>query len=406
MSSLKTILIGLLSGLCGSAVFTFWNLQPSIETVQPIAWPMMSVSTAQPTAIKPPKPRANFAPLSFEFAAKNSIDAVVHVRTSKQPSNASNPWYEILGYPAREPSLEGSGSGVIIAQNGFIVTNNHVIEGADKILVSLNNNRTYEASIIGTDPSTDIAVLQIFPDTPLPFIEFGRSDDVNIGEWVLAVGNPFDLTSTVTAGIISAKARNISLLRARPERGVFPIESFIQTDAAVNPGNSGGALVNAAGELIGINTAIASRTGSYAGYAFAIPSTIVEKVTQDLMQYGEVLRAYLGIQIEPVNEQLAEQLALDKVTGCAVTSIIPGSGAEDSEMTIGDIVLAIDGVEISNFPELQESMSQYRPGETVVVRVWRESAIVNVIVQLKDRDGQIAFQHDQGVLQKRPLTRS
>jgi S1-C subfamily serine protease len=295
---------------------------------------------------------------------------------------------------------------VIIAQNGFIVTNNHVIEGADKISVSLNNNRTYEASIIGTDPSTDIAVLQIFPDTPLPFIEFGKSDDVNIGEWVLAVGNPFDLTSTVTAGIISAKARNISLLRARPERGVFPIESFIQTDAAVNPGNSGGALVNAAGELIGINTAIASRTGSYAGYAFAIPSTIVEKVTQDLMQYGEVLRAYLGIQIEPVNEQLAEQLALDKVTGCAVTSIIPGSGAEDSEMTIGDIVLAIDGVEISNFPELQESMSQYRPGETVVVRVWRESAIVNVIVQLKDRDGQIAFQPDQGVLQKRSLTRS
>ena len=209
-----------------------------------------------------------------------------------------------------------------------------------------------------------------------------------------------------SAGIISAKARNISLLRARPERGVFPIESFIQTDAAVNPGNSGGALVNAAGELIGINTAIASRTGSYAGYAFAIPSTIVEKVTQDLMQYGEVLRAYLGIQIEPVNEQLAEQLALDKVTGCAVTSIIPGSGAEDSEMTIGDIVLAIDGVEISNFPELQESMSQYRPGETVVVRVWRESAIVNVIVQLKDRDGQIAFQPDQGVLQKRSLTRS
>jgi S1-C subfamily serine protease len=194
----------------------------------------------------------------------------------------------------------------------------------------------------------------------------------------------------VTAGIVSAKARNINLLRARPERGVFPIESFIQTDAAVNPGNSGGALVNTKGELIGINTAIASRTGSYAGYAFAIPSSIVSKVAQDLMRYGEVQRAYLGIQIEPVDEQLAKLLALDEISGCAIKAIVPGSGAADSEIAVGDIVLAIDGLPISNFAELQECMSQYHPGEKVVVRVWRQLKAADLTVQLRDRNGQIA----------------
>jgi S1-C subfamily serine protease len=347
----------------------------------------MSVSNVHAGPIDPSKIQEESAQNSFELAARKSIDAVVHVRIRKR--QAMSPWQELLRYSDPDPILEGSGSGVIIAENGFIVTNNHVIEGADKIVISLNNNRTYEAQIIGTDPSTDIAVLQINSDAPLAFIEFGRSDQVNIGEWVLAVGNPFDLTSTVTAGIVSAKARNINLLRARPERGVFPIESFIQTDAAVNPGNSGGALVNTKGELIGINTAIASRTGSYSGYAFAIPSSIVSKVAQDLMRYGEVQRAYLGIQIEPVDEQLAKLLALDEITGCAITAIVPGSGAEDSDIAVGDIVLAIDGLPISNFAELQECMSRYHPGEKVVVRVWRKLKAADMTVQLRDRNGRI-----------------
>jgi S1-C subfamily serine protease len=388
MSPLKIITISLLSGLGGSALFSLFGPRPTIETIEPSSLPLMSVSNVHPGPIDPSQIQEESAQNSFELAARKSIDAVVHIRTRKR--QAMSPWQELLRYSDPNPILEGSGSGVIIAENGFIVTNNHVIEGADKIVISLNNNRTYEAQIIGTDPSTDIAVLQINSDAPLPFIEFGRSDQVNIGEWVLAVGNPFDLTSTVTAGIVSAKARNINLLRARPERGVFPIESFIQTDAAVNPGNSGGALVNTKGELIGINTAIASRTGSYSGYAFAIPSSIVSKVAQDLMRYGEVQRAYLGIQIEPVDEQLAKLLALDEITGCAITAIVPGSGAADSEIAVGDIVLAIDGLPISNFAELQECMSQYHPGEKVVVRVWRQLKAADLTVQLRDRNGQIA----------------
>jgi S1-C subfamily serine protease len=406
MNPIKTIAIGLLSGLCGSALFAVFEPQPTTQSPQPASLPLMSVSNVHQTANKQSEIRAEFVQNSFEYAAGNSIDAVVHVRTSTQSRQALNPWHELLGYPTRSPILEASGSGVIIDPSGFIVTNHHVIEGADKIEVSLNNNRTYEAQVIGADPSTDIAVLQIFPGSALPCIEFGSSDDVNIGEWVLAVGNPFDLTSTVTAGIVSAKARNINLLRARPERGVFPIESFIQTDAAVNPGNSGGALVNTKGELIGINTAIASRTGSYAGYAFAVPSTIVRKVSQDLMLYGEVQRAYLGIQIEPVNQQLAKELALDEVAGCSITAIVPGSGAADSEVQVGDIVLAIDGIEISDFPELQECMSRYRPGETVVVRIWRELSAFNLTIQLKDRNGQIAEKLEPTLPQTHHLTPS
>lgn len=387
MSPFKIIAISLLSGLGGSALFSLFGPRPTIETMEPSSLPLMSVSNVHPRPIDPSKIQEESAQNSFELAARESIDAVVHVRTQKR--QAMSPWQELLRYSDPDPILEGSGSGVIIAENGFIVTNNHVIDGADKIVISLNNNRTFEAQIIGTDPSTDIAVLQINSDAPLPFIKFGRSDQVNIGEWVLAVGNPFDLTSTVTAGIVSAKARNINLLRARPERGVFPIESFIQTDAAVNPGNSGGALVNTKGELIGINTAIASRTGSYSGYAFAIPSSIVSKVAQDLMRYGEVQRAYLGIQIEPVDEQLAKLLALDEISGCAITAIVPGSGAADSEIAVGDIVLAIDGLAISNFAELQECMSRYHPGEKVVVRVWHELKAADMTVQLRDRNGQI-----------------
>jgi S1-C subfamily serine protease len=295
-----------------------------------------------------------------------------------------------MGYPTTDQIQEGTGSGVIISKEGHIVTNYHVIENADEIIVSMNNNRTYTAAIIGTDPSTDLAILQITNDTPTPFLAFGDSDELGIGEWVLAVGNPFDLTSTVTAGIVSAKARNLNLLRARPDRDVFPIESFIQTDAAVNPGNSGGALVNTAGELVGINTAIATKTGSYAGYSFAVPASIVKKVAKDLVQYGKVQRAYLGVQIEPVTEDMAATLAMNEVKGCAIVNFVKGSGAADSEIEIGDVVLAVNGWAISNFPELQECISRYNPGDSVAVQVWRGGAIFECEVQLRDRDGQPA----------------
>jgi Do/DeqQ family serine protease len=396
MNAFKILAIGLVAGFSGAAIFSLIGSQAPMQTSQPIQLPRVAVNeVAQAPLVsnvthKGPAQEYSALP-SFAQAAQTSVGAVVHVRTAMRTRMPLNPWYEMLGYRSPEEVHEGSGSGVIIGKEGFIVTNNHVIEGAEEITVSMNDNRTYIADVIGTDPSTDLAMLKISAEFPLPFVEFGNSDQVGIGDWVLAVGNPFDLTSTVTAGIVSAKARNINLLRARPDRGVFPIESFIQTDAAVNPGNSGGALINTRGELIGINTAIASRTGSYAGYSFAVPSTIVEKVAQDLMRYGEVQRAYLGIQIEPVTEEIAEQLDMTEIKGCAITDLVPGSGAAESGLEIGDVVLAIDGQEISDFPELQESVSRFHPGDEVMVRVWRNGEEREVLVQLKDRNGRLAI---------------
>lgn len=396
MNAFKILAIGLVAGFSGAAIFSLIGSQAPMQTSQPIQLPRVAANeVAQAPLVsnvthKGPAQEYSALP-SFAQAAQTSVGAVVHVRTAMRTRMPLNPWYEMLGYRSPEEVHEGSGSGVIIGKEGFIVTNNHVIEGAEEITVSMNDNRTYIADVIGTDPSTDLAMLKISAEFPLPFVEFGNSDQVGIGDWVLAVGNPFDLTSTVTAGIVSAKARNINLLRARPDRGVFPIESFIQTDAAVNPGNSGGALINTRGELIGINTAIASRTGSYAGYSFAVPATIVEKVAQDLMSYGEVQRAYLGIQIEPVTEEIAEQLDMTEIKGCAITDLVPGSGAAESGLEIGDVVLAIDGQEISDFPELQESVSRFHPGDEVMVRVWRNGEEREVLVQLKDRNGRLAI---------------
>lgn len=395
MNVFKIFAIGLVAGFSGAAIFFLIGPQAPLQTSRPIQLPLVAANAdaqapqASVATHKRPAPEYSVPP-SFAQAAQASVGSVVHVRTAMKTRMPMNPWHEMLGYRAPEQVQQGSGSGVIIGDDGFIVTNNHVIEGAEEITVSMNDNRTYKAEIIGTDPSTDLAMLKISAEFPLPFVAFGNSDQVEIGDWVLAVGNPFDLTSTVTAGIVSAKARNINLLRARPDRGVFPIESFIQTDAAVNPGNSGGALINTRGELIGINTAIASRTGSYAGYSFAVPSTIVEKVAQDLMLYGEVQRAYLGIQIEPVNETIAEQLDMTEVKGCAITDLVPGSGAAESGLKIGDVVLAINGQEISDFPELQESVSRFHPGDEVMVRVWRNGEEREVSVQLKDRNGRLA----------------
>ena len=233
---------------------------------------------------------------AFVHAAAASVDAVVHVQTASLVADQSNPWLSMLGMAAGRIA-QGSGSGVLVDESGIIVTNHHVIQSAREVRVNTSDGESHVARVVGSDPSTDLAVLAIEADRPLPAMTMGNSDEVQVGEWVLAVGNPLNLTSTVTAGIVSAKGRNIRLLEADASREVFPVESFLQTDAAVNPGNSGGALVNLEGQLIGINTAIASQTGSYAGYSFAIPSSIVAKVVKDIRELGRVQRAYMGIQV-------------------------------------------------------------------------------------------------------------
>lgn len=375
-------IIGLGAG-CIGALTTLTLVQPALTpSVRPAPTPVQFTHAPRTLA-----PSSALSSPSFSDAAERSVDAVVHVKTVQRSQSAPLPWFEMFGYGQPERISQGSGSGVIINSEGHIVTNNHVIDGADEIVVSLNNNRTYTAEVVGTDPSTDLAVLKIDAPVSLPHISFGSSQDVRVGEWVLAVGNPFDLTSTVTAGIVSAKSRDINILRGDPRTMEYPIESFIQTDAAVNPGNSGGALVNTSGELIGINTAIASRTGSYSGYSFAIPSAIVEKVVNDLRTFGEVRRAYLGIQIEPVDERLAAQLQLTEVAGCAIVGIVPHSGAFESELREGDVVLAIDGTSITDFPELQECVAKYHPGDIVNVAFSRDGTQRETQVQLKNKEG-------------------
>ena len=307
-------------------------------------------------------------------ASENTINSVVHVTTKVvQTTFQRDPFQEFFygpGAGGREFKQfgSGSGSGVIVSSQGYIVTNNHVIENANEIEVILNDNSKYTAKLIGADPSTDIAVLKIEGENFQP-ISLGNSDDLRIGEWVLAVGNPFNLTSTVTAGIVSAKARNINLLSDRTNPNVVPIESFIQTDAAVNPGNSGGALVNTRGELVGINTAIASQTGSYAGYSFAVPVNLVEKVMRDLIDYGIVQRGYLGVQIADINQELKEKNKLPNTKGVFVSKVVADGSADKAGMKDGEVILKIGSKEVNSVAELQEEIGKRRPGDKISLTV-------------------------------------
>jgi serine protease Do len=322
----------------------------------------------------------------FTYAAESSVHAVVHVKTqSTRDVPSENPFYDFFfGDRAnsynQQPVL-GFGSGVIISPEGYIVTNNHVIDKSNKIEVVLNDKRSFTAKVVGTDPSTDIALLKI-DEKNLPFIPYGNSDNLKIGEWVLAVGNPFNLTSTVTAGIVSAKARNIDLLKDQ-----FAIESFIQTDAAVNPGNSGGALVNTKGELVGINTAIATPTGSYAGNSFAIPVDIVKKVVQDLIEYGEAQRAVLGVTIEDITSELAKEKGLDDVNGVYVNGLKEDGAAAEAGLKVGDVIVKINDIAINNPSELQEQVGKFRPNDKIMITVNRENKMKQFEVTLRNLKG-------------------
>ena len=281
------------------------------------------------------------------------------------------------------PAQTATGSGVIISTDGYIVTNNHVVENADELEVTLYDKRSYKATLIGTDPSTDIAVIRI-KEKELPVLAFGNSDNVKVGNWVLAVGNPFNLSSTVTAGIVSAKGRNLQLLRAKDNAS---IESFIQTDAAVNPGNSGGALVNLNGDLVGINTAIASQTGSYSGYSFAVPAKIAEKVVQDLITYGVVQRGYLGVMIKEVNADLVKDKDLKVNDGVYVDSLMANSSAKEAGVKPGDVITKVEGKHIGSVPELTETVGRHRPGDKLKLTLNRDGAEREVTVSLKNKEG-------------------
>jgi Do/DeqQ family serine protease len=319
--------------------------------------------------------------LDFREVAKLATTSVVYIRSTYASSSSGGRFFQ---YPQGAP--QSSGSGVIISDDGYIITNNHVVENARDVEVTLNDNRNYKARVIGTDPTTDLALLKINQQN-LTFLPYGNSDQVEVGQWVLAVGNPMHLNSTVTAGIISAKARNIGILR---DENNLEIESFLQTDAVVNPGNSGGALVDAAGYLIGINTAIQTNTGAYTGYSFAVPVNLAKKVIDDLLEFGVVQRALLGIRIGDVSAPLAEDQDLNVVKGVFVASVNNGSAAQAAGLKAGDVIIAIDNRKVDNTSELQELVARHRPGDKIKVRYIRDKKEQEVSATLRNTGGTTA----------------
>ncbi|MCW3121863.1 MAG: Do family serine endopeptidase [Flavipsychrobacter sp.] len=330
--------------------------------------------------------------VNFELAAAASVKAVVHIKTTTAArtvvASGNDVFSQLFGRQQYYiPSQIGSGSGVVISPDGYVVTNNHVVADANEVTVTFNDRYTATAKVIGTDPSTDIALLKVEGDKNLPYMEFGNSDDARLGQWVLAVGYPLTLDATVTAGIISAKGRSLGINKQNSSS----IESFIQTDAAVNPGNSGGALVNTNGQLIGINSAIASPTGSYAGYSYAIPANIVRKAVNDLMKYGTVQRGYLGIQYlddRNVSAEQLKELGINKSTeGVYVMNVLPNSGAAKAGIKKGDFVKQINGVAVNNQPELQGQIARYQPGDNVSILYSRGGVENTASVQLTNMNG-------------------
>lgn len=344
----------------------------------------------QPSLARQVSNTGELGPMSFDFtkAAEKAMPTVVHIKASESKESAIqrqrqsyNPFRYFFGdaYDDYAQPRSGTGSGVIYSADGYILTNNHVVEFADEFLVTLHDNREFKAHLVGADPNTDMAVIKI--DTKgLPAIEIGNSDDVKVGEWALAVGNPFDLTSTVTAGIISAKGRDINIIK-----GGKSIESFIQTDAAVNPGNSGGALVDVNGRLIGINSAIATPTGTFAGYSFAIPVNLVKRIADDLINYGEFKRPYLGADIAPMDTEVAESLNIDFTPGVAVVKLDPVGSAAEAGIQENDVITKINGKNVTGSPELREYIGRSKVGETITLTVVRKGKEKELPVRLKKR---------------------
>jgi Do/DeqQ family serine protease len=340
-------------------------------------------------------PGTPFNEPDFESAAAISIHAVVHIKTEFQnKSNVYDDFFNFFNFGQGMPNqaIEAMGSGVIIDPEGYIVTNNHVVQDADNITVTLNDKRVFKATIVGADASTDLALIKI-EEKGLPFLTYGNSDEVRIGEWVLAVGNPFNLTSTVTAGIVSAKARDINILGSQGT-----VESFIQTDAAVNPGNSGGALVNLKGELIGINAAIASGTGNYVGYSFAIPVNIVKKVVGDFMKFGRIQRGFLGIRYKEIDDQFAKDNDLPSINGVYVQEVVEGGAAEKAGMKKGDVILRMQGAPVNSKSELQEIISQHNPGDKLDLTVFREGKQVDLSLTLLNENESLAVTKDNQII--------
>ena len=392
-TKLETILLSVLAG--GLTAFGVAKAgtpgNPSGETMQVVSADGSTYRTVNLTDTDYP---------DLTYAAESAVDAVVYVEVTvaRQQQYQIDPFFEyFFGSPGRgrQQEMKGSGSGVIIRPDGYIVTNNHVVSGATKVTVTLNNNSSYDATIIGTDPVTDVALIKIDAQG-LPTIEMGDSDALRLGEWVLAIGSPLgdSLRGTITAGIVSAKGRTMT------NDGTFKIESFIQTDAAVNPGNSGGALVNKKGELVGINTAIVSQTGAYSGYSFAVPVNIVRKIVGDLIDFGTVKRAKLGVTMGTVNDEIAKDLKLSSPKGVYINEVMKGSAAEKAGIKSKDVVISIDGTEIATASALQEKVNSYHPGDKASFVVIRDGQKKEIEVTFMgdaektgtvDIDGSIAF---------------
>lgn len=380
---IKLLIISALGGVLtlGGYLIFFENLQDD-STIGSTSMPVFTPASYSAAAV--PAEDTDFTTI-----AESSINAVVHVKNVSVASSNSNPLLEFFyGQSAREEQqVIGSGSGVIISSDGYIITNNHVIRGARELEITLNNKESYNAEVVGIDESTDIALLKIEQED-LPYLPFGDSDNLRVGEWVLAVGNPFNLTSTVTAGIVSAKARDINIMNNNKR-----IESFIQTDAAVNPGNSGGALVNIRGNLIGINTAISSQTGSYIGYSFAVPSNIAKKVIEDILEFGNVQRAYLGINYEELNSEKAGEFGVSSTEGVFITRVLDQGAAREAGLRANDVIVKMGQVKISNFSDLQGFLGSKRPGDVVQVKVLRDEGFEVIPVKLRNQFGKFEFEN-------------
>ena len=363
------LFVALLAGTITLGAYKLFFEKPNYTVVRGTEEASIVNTSLSPTSAK----GSGINEVDFTSAAETTVNAVVHVKNvaiSKGPTSIMDLFY---GHGGGQKSQVGTGSGVIISPDGYIVTNNHVIKGSSQLQVTLNNNKSYDAELIGADSKSDIALLKIDTERQLPYLAFGDSDNVRIGEWVLAVGNPFNLTSTVTAGIVSAKARALMSTE----------QSFIQTDAAVNPGNSGGALVNTNGDLIGINTAISSQTGSYVGYSFAVPSNIAKKVIDDIMEYGNVQKGVLGIESLNANSPQAIENGLNEIDGVYINNVLEDSGAHDAQLQEGDIIKKIDDIRVRKFADLTGYIAAKRPGDSVTLAIERDGETLAVSVTLK-----------------------